>query len=112
MLCQDFRDAEYVTLYQDKEAVLFDINGASLATTKHEYMGFAQPGVEVGDVVCIIFGCDVPMVARRVEHDRLLMIGQGRFYGMMDGELMDKLEEGAFEKQDLVFVWGAQKPSL
>lgn len=104
VLCQDFGDAEYVTLYQDVEAVLFDINGASLATTKHEYMGFAQPGVEVGDVVCIIFGCDVPIVVRRVEHDRLLMIGQGRFYGMMDGELMDKLEEGAFEEQDLVFV--------
>lgn len=104
VLCQDFGDAEYVALYQDMEAVLFDIKGGSMVMTKGEYMGFAQPGVEVGDVICIIFGCDVPIVARRVDQDRLLMIGQGRFYGMMDGELMDKLEEGAFEEQDLVFV--------
>lgn len=104
VLCQDFGDAEYVALFQDMEEVLFDIKGGSLAMTKGEFMGFAQPGVEVGDVICIIFGWDVPIVARRVEQDRLLMIGQGRFYGMMDGELMDKLEEGAFEEQDLVFV--------
>lgn len=98
---QDFTDAEYVALYKDMEA---ELNEAIVAVTKGDYMGFAQPGVEVGDVVCIIFGCDVPIVARRVEQDRLLMIGQGRFYGMMDGELVDKLEGGAFEEQDLVFV--------
>ena len=55
-------------------------------------------------MVCIIFGCYIPIVARRVEQDKLLMIGQGRIYCMMDGELMDKLEEGAFEEQDLVFI--------
>jgi hypothetical protein len=84
--------------------VLLGIAGASLVVTKGEQMGFAEPGLEVGDVVCIIFGCPIPNVARRVDQDRLLMIGQGRFYGMMDGELMDKLEEGVFEEQDLVFV--------
>ncbi|KAK0750654.1 heterokaryon incompatibility protein-domain-containing protein [Schizothecium vesticola] len=102
--CQDFGDAEYFALYKNLEAVLLRIDGASLVVTKSEQMGFAEPGLQVGDVVCIIFGCDVPIVARRVEQDRLLMIGQGRFHGMMYGELMDKLEEGAFEEQDLVFI--------
>ncbi|KAK1833037.1 heterokaryon incompatibility protein-domain-containing protein [Podospora conica] len=100
----DFSDADYADLFQGFFLAILNLADKTLVLTQGERMGFAQPGLQVGDVICIILGCSVPVVARRVEEDRLLMIGPARICGMEQGEMMKKLEEGAFEEQDLVFV--------
>lgn len=52
--------------------------------TKMGYLGCAPCGVQVGDGVCIAYGCPVPLVARKSERG-LPLIGDAYLYGMMDG---------------------------
>ncbi|KAK1758193.1 heterokaryon incompatibility protein-domain-containing protein [Echria macrotheca] len=53
--------------------------------TKNGYMGYG-PSCRAGDVVCIIFGCSVPLVLRP-EGQGFVILGQCFVLGVMDGEL-------------------------
>jgi hypothetical protein len=46
-----------------------------------------------GDIICILFGCSVPIVLReyRTENDHYFeFIGEAYIHGMMDGEAVAK----------------------
>jgi hypothetical protein len=51
-----------------------------------------------GDVVCIIYGCDTPVVLRKAE-GHFLFIGDCYADGMMRGEAMDRLGKGDYKLQ-------------
>lgn len=52
-----------------------------------------SPDVREGDLVCIIFGCSVPVVLRKVStgggHAHYEVIGECYVHGMMDGEALE-----------------------
>lgn len=53
------------------------------------YFGLGSPNVKVGDLVCIFFGCSVPVVVRGIregESQFYQFIGECYVHGMMDGE--------------------------
>jgi Heterokaryon incompatibility protein (HET) len=70
----------------------------SFCCTSNGYMGLVSPGCKVGDMVCIIFGAQTPLILRRAEEDKArpelddeessscLLVGESYFHGMMDGE--------------------------
>ena len=67
-------------------------------TTPKGYMGLGPKGVQQGDLVCILFGCQQPLVLRPVE-DYYLVVGSCYVNGI-SGESISRLEEsGAFERQ-------------
>jgi hypothetical protein len=66
--------------------------------TKSGYMGLVPILTEVGDVICVLFGCDTPLVLRPV-NDYYILIGECYVYGLMDGELVDCLQDGRAVKE-------------
>ncbi|KAK0736250.1 hypothetical protein B0T21DRAFT_366576 [Apiosordaria backusii] len=59
--------------------------------------GLGPEGSKVGDVVCILYGCSVPVLLKRVKNPRVEdlfeVVGETYVHGMMDGEAMDFTEE-------------------
>ncbi|KAI0593441.1 hypothetical protein F4775DRAFT_578119 [Biscogniauxia sp. FL1348] len=68
-------------------------------TTPKGYMGLGPRGVQQGDLVCVLFGCQQPLLLRPVD-DCYLVVGPCYVNGI-SGESMFRLKEsGAFEQQD------------
>jgi hypothetical protein len=49
------------------------------------HMGLGTLGVQVGDEICVLLGCNQPLIVRRVG-DHHLVVGQCYVYGMMLGK--------------------------
>jgi hypothetical protein len=56
-----------------------------LIKTKRGYLGLAPEAAEKGDLVCILYGCSVPVVIREVEGGDHELVGECYIHGMMDG---------------------------
>ncbi|KIV99548.1 uncharacterized protein PV09_08848 [Verruconis gallopava] len=52
--------------------------------TDRRYLGLAPEGAERGDLICILYGCSVPVVIREMD-DGHELIGECYIDGMMDG---------------------------
>src|SRR5262249_50309866 len=68
--------------------------------TDEGYMGFARPGTRMGDEVCILHGCKVPLIIRSVDNEYAL-VGDAYLSGMMKGEMVEKQEEGVFQLENV-----------
>lgn len=71
-------------------------NRKFLKSAMQDYFGLAPMGTEEGDIICILFGCSVPVILR--EHRSLAgefeyyeLIGEAYVYGLMDGEALHKI---------------------
>jgi hypothetical protein len=74
----------------------------ALIKTKREYFGLAPMSVESGDLVCILYGCSVPVILRKMDplldeaisvpdddsSDLYQIIGDCYLHNMMDGEAL------------------------
>lgn len=54
----------------------------------------APRSVCVGDVVCVLFGCDMPVLLRRQSENRYVFVGACYADGVMYGEAITDLESG------------------
>ena len=83
------RRAEYLrpllTMLQLKLA------GRVLFITTEGYMGLCSVGVEEGDVVSIILGCDMPILLRKRDESHRRVIGEAYVHGIMNGEALNGL---------------------
>jgi len=83
------------------------VNGRRLWKTSRSLIGLGHEDVQSGDVVCILLGCSVPVVLRKIQHledaykHYFEFVGEGYVHGMMDGEAMKYFEENGIEKQEL-----------
>lgn len=71
-------------------------NRKFLKSAMRDSFGLAPMGTEEGDIICILFGCSVPVIVR--EHRSLAgefeyyeLIGEAYVYGLMDGEALHKI---------------------
>jgi hypothetical protein len=53
-------------------------------------LGLVPEDTEPEDSVCILFGCDVPVVLRKQDNDTWKFIGEAYVHGVMDGEAMNR----------------------
>ncbi|GAW19669.1 hypothetical protein ANO14919_091580 [Xylariales sp. No.14919] len=53
--------------------------------TANGYLGLGPPATLPGDLVCVLGGCTMPLVLRRVD-SHYLLVGQCHVLGLMDGE--------------------------
>jgi len=61
--------------------------------TENGRMGFVPPLADVGDMICVIYGMQAPLVLRRTSGDSLgeaehKLLGECYIHGAMDGEAM------------------------
>jgi hypothetical protein len=66
------------------------------------YMGLGPLGTQTGDEICVLLGCNQPLLIRRVG-DRHLVVGRCYVYGMMYGEMIDELEAGRLVTEEFHF---------
>jgi hypothetical protein len=74
-----------------------------LFVTKDGYMGTAPMGAQQGDRICVLLGCNVPLLIRP-EGDDFLIIGDTYIYGMMNGEVMQDVRNRKHRYEDLRFM--------
>jgi hypothetical protein len=69
-------------------------------------LGLAPQSVREGDLICIVYGCSVPVVLRKFWIDEetkncyYVLIGECYIHGMMDGEAFRILQEMKIEKEE------------
>lgn len=66
-------------------------------------MGLAPWDAEVGDLICVLFGCKHPVVIRRQPTDsgtRVNLVGETFVENFMDGEAINMLRDGQLRAQD------------
>jgi hypothetical protein len=64
-----------------------------LFETKDGYLGLGPRTMLKDDLICVLFGSNVPFVLRRVD-DYFVLVGECFVLGLMDGEAIDRLERG------------------
>ena len=55
----------------------------------------------VGDVICVLFGCDMPVVLRKIDENSYTFIGGCYVHGIMEGEAMRDMAAGKYRIKDI-----------
>ncbi len=67
-------------------------NRKFFVSSNNTYIGLVPPAAQVGDLICILYGCTVPVVLRRLEDidgkEYFQVVGESYVYRMMDGEAL------------------------
>jgi hypothetical protein len=56
----------------------------------------APISVRSGDMVCVLFGCDMPVVLRKKAENSYIFVGECYAHGIMDGEAIKHLSDGKY----------------
>ncbi|KAI8934920.1 hypothetical protein NX059_008589 [Plenodomus lindquistii] len=65
-----------------------------LMVTNDGIVGMAPCRAREGDVIAVLFGCNIPLVLRRIHHDDWQVIGEGYAHGFMNGEVAGLIKRG------------------
>jgi hypothetical protein len=68
-----------------------------LFVSQEGFLGLGPPCLEVGDIVCLLFGGAMLYVLRKLESDRYRFLGYCLVYGIMSGEALDSMPEDHIE---------------
>jgi hypothetical protein len=75
-----------------------------LAITKNGYIGAVPNETQVGEVVCVLFGCSVPVVLRRTLDQSYTFVGETYLHGFMDAEAIAFQVKCVFKEQEFLLV--------
>jgi hypothetical protein len=73
------------------------LHGRKVFIGDNGYCGLVPDHTE-GDMICVLFGCDVPVVLRQ-KADHYIFIGECYIKGLMYGEAIEALERGETETE-------------
>jgi hypothetical protein len=96
---REYTDRRSVRIEEAFTRISNDILGLSRAgyrvfeTSPSGFLGLAPKGTEVGDDICVLSECSVPILLRR-EGEYRVHIGSCYVLGLMDGEARKALVEG------------------
>ncbi|RFU23924.1 hypothetical protein B7463_g12414, partial [Scytalidium lignicola] len=74
----------------------------NLSITSKGYIGAVPQEAQKGDLICILFGCSVPVVLRSGDNDTYKLIGECYLHGFMDGEGIVMDEKGQLKEQHFI----------
>jgi hypothetical protein len=100
-LCKNMPPSTYKKELEDGEDGFYsrmrDTIGPSqmakrLVTTHHGFIGMAPRRAQSGDIVCVLFGCSVPVVLRKRQDDNETweFIGECYLHGFMEGQILER----------------------
>jgi hypothetical protein len=70
--------------------------------TKNGYMGIGPNVLQADDTVVVLHGAEVPYVLRPCEDGTWMFVGECYVHGIMNGEIIDMLEEGKLSSRDFI----------
>ena len=88
-------------LYLDE---IYDAHFKSLCLTESGSLGLVPMIAQPGDRFCVFPGLPTPMVLRPWSDNKYKLVGEAYLNGVMQGEVITKLEEGAVESETIVIV--------
>jgi hypothetical protein len=73
----------------------------SFIITKHGHIGAGPEEVEPDDLVCVLLGCSVPVVLRKIiGKDACEFVGECYLHGFMDGETTASVRGKTYELRE------------
>jgi hypothetical protein len=72
-----------------------------LMVSKKGYIGQVPFNSQAGDLICVLFGCSVPVIIRKVENHHIL-IGPAYVRGIMKGEAITQLRNGILHEEKFI----------
>ncbi|KAH8672888.1 heterokaryon incompatibility protein-domain-containing protein [Tricladium varicosporioides] len=96
-------EIDFVNIAQDPflRCYTLMIDRRLIVTGKGRF-GLAAKGAEQGDIICILFGCTVPVLLRTVGDGSFWLVGEIYVHGIMEGEAMLDLKNGEYTQRDFV----------
>jgi len=76
----------------------------SIAITKNGYIGAVPQDTQQGDLVCVLYGCSVPVVLRKRVGEEYRFVGECYLHGFMDAEAIAMREQGHLMEQNFVLT--------
>jgi hypothetical protein len=74
----------------------------TLFETSRGYFGLGPVGLQTGDDVCVIFGCNIPHILRICRGTREhLLVGETYVHGIMNGEVIKMVDENKIKPVDI-----------
>ncbi|KAK3354048.1 heterokaryon incompatibility protein-domain-containing protein [Lasiosphaeria hispida] len=86
-----------------RKATLSLCRGREFAVTGEGYFAMVPQEAREGDLVCVVFGCPIPMLLRKVGPS-YVVVGEVAAYGMMQGEMMEEVRAGRLVAEDFELV--------
>ncbi|KAH6662018.1 hypothetical protein B0J14DRAFT_496506 [Halenospora varia] len=74
-----------------------------LMVSRKGYLGQVPFNSQAGDLICILFGCSVPVIIRKVKNHHIL-IGEAYVRGIMDGEAIIQLRTGILQEEKFILA--------
>jgi hypothetical protein len=96
----DEAEGSQLLVHVYEKLMALNVRNLSAFETESGYVGSSYAGVEVGDVVCVLFGCQLPVVLRPDADRRYGSVDAVYVDGIMGGEFL----EGKKEKEKRRFV--------
>lgn len=72
-----------------------------LAVTNSGHVGMVPQNCRKGDLVCVLYGCSVPVVLRALLHSQYQLIGECYLQGFMEGQAF---EDGECRTQEYTII--------
>jgi hypothetical protein len=98
-LCGDLRIV--VSFLRRVQSVIW--NRKFFVSKANRWIGLAPTDARVGDLICILYGCSVPVILRPQTvdgRDVWILIGECYVHGLMDGEAMERTNVTGFESEE------------
>ncbi|KAL3423302.1 hypothetical protein PVAG01_05049 [Phlyctema vagabunda] len=83
------------------QTIASTIKSRAFFITRSGYMGLGPLGIDTGDMVCILRGCNVPFLIRN-ENNHYVLVGECFVWGLMDGEAVKKVVDSDFSTYGLI----------
>ena len=74
-----------------------------IVTTEKGYIGMVPELARRGDLICVLFGCRMPVVLRPLD-EGFLFIGDSYVHGLMSGEAIDDFKKGLYRVQEFGMI--------
>lgn len=82
------------------KAIHAGMSGRTLAITKSGHIGAVPQTAEIGDEICVLYGCSVPVVLRpSTEVDSYKFVGECYLHGFMDAEAIALHMKGVLQEK-------------
>lgn len=80
--------AEHGIRWKFKKAATLRDMARRLAVTNNGHVGMVPRSARKGDLVCVLYGCSVPVALRPLAHDQYRLIGECYLPGFMEGQVI------------------------
>jgi Heterokaryon incompatibility protein (HET) len=89
---------EYWAAVPNVQAITHNMFKRNIFITDDGNLGMAQDSILEGDLVCVLFGCSIPVILRIVDA-HFIFVSDACVVGYMYGKGIEELEAGSFEAE-------------